>query len=155
MAGGGGGGELDVNINLTALLDVLTNLLFFLLMGAASQATYEVQGQLVLPYSSASDPPQTSTVEVMVGQKDLMVEDDVVSLIEHGKLLAPLGENGRIEALFHALVKVRQFTPKKEGEQDVLLVLCDKDAPYGLLKQVMMTAAEAGFAKFRMAVLME
>ena len=33
MAGGGGdGNEYEVNINLTALLDVLTNLLFFLML---------------------------------------------------------------------------------------------------------------------------
>jgi len=47
MAGGGGegGSEYEVNINLTAMLDVLTNLLFFLMFGmSAQQSAIENEG---------------------------------------------------------------------------------------------------------------
>ena len=45
MGGGDSGSEYEVNVNLTAMLDVLTNLLFFLMFGfAAQQSSIELEG---------------------------------------------------------------------------------------------------------------
>ena len=64
--------------------------------------------------------------------------------------------SGRIEALYRKLSSKKALRAKTEGESnDILLVLCDKKAPYSLLHQVLNTAAEAGYAKFRMVVLTE
>jgi biopolymer transport protein ExbD len=161
MAGGGGEGsnEYEVNINLTAMLDVLTNLLFFLMFGmAAQQSAIENEGGVQLPVSSAELPPKKST-NIVVGQRELRVNKEIVATIKDGRVQAA-GDEGKIDPLFRKLVAVRgqrvTATDKKAKEdEDVLMVLCDKATPYTLLRRVLMTSAEAGFPRFRMAVLME
>jgi biopolymer transport protein TolR len=161
MAGGGdSGSEYEVNINLTAMLDVLTNLLFFLMFGmAAQQSAIENEGGVQLPVSSAELPPKKST-NIVVGQRELRVNKEIVATIKDGRVQAGGPSEGKIDPLFRKLVAVRgqrvTSTNKKEKEdEDVLMVLCDKSTPYTLLRRVLMTSAEAGFPRFRMAVLME
>jgi biopolymer transport protein TolR len=160
VAGGGdSGSEYEVSINLTAMLDVLTNLLFFLMFGMAAQQTaIENEGGVQLPVSSAELPPKKTT-NVVVGQRELRVNKDVVATIRDGKM-AQGADQGRIEVLYRKLVAVRGqrvagASGKQKEDDDVLMVLCDKGTPYPLLRRVLLTSAEAGFPRFRMAVLME
>ena len=159
MAGGGGEGanEYEVNINLTAMLDVLTNLLFFLMFGlAAQQSAIENEGGVQLASSNAELPPKKTT-NVVVGQRELRVDKEVVATIQNGKLVK-LGDEGRVEPLFRKLVAVKgkriAGSKQAQEDEDVLMVLCDKGTPYTLLRRVLITSAEAGFPRFRMAVLM-
>ena len=158
MAGGGdSGSEYEVNINLTAMLDVLTNLLFFLMFGlAAQQSAIELDGGVRLPISSAELPPKKTTI-VVVGERELKVDKEVVLPINNGHLQG--AEAGRIEALYRRLVAVRgkrvAASGPKDEQEDTLFVLADKATPYALLRRVLVTGAEAGYPKFRMGVLME
>lgn len=156
MAGGGGGdGEMDVNINLTALLDILTNLLFFLMVGfMSSKASMELDGGMQLPESTAQLEPKKA-VQVTVARKELRVEKEVVAQLRDGKVVAAKSQEGKIDPLLQRLQVIRKEKNATGPEADILFVLCDKDTPYGLLRRVMMTAAEAGYPKFRMAVLMQ
>lgn len=157
MAGGGGegGSEFEVNINLTALLDVLTNLLFFLMLGfAAQQSNVELEGGFELPNSSAETQP-SKTLQVIIARKDLRVEKEPVASLQNWSVVGDSG-TGRIEALFQRLQRLQADKQHvANNPKDVLLVFCDKDVPYPLLHRVLQTAAAAGFPKFRMAVLME
>lgn len=162
MAGGGGegGSEYEVNVNLTAMLDVLTNLLFFLMFGLAAQQTaIENEGGVQLPVSKAELPPKKAT-NIVIGQRELRVDKEVVAAIHDGRLAQAVDE-GRIEALYRKLVAVRGKRVASSSKQanreddDVLMVLCDKNTSYTLLRRVLSTSAEAGFPRFRMAALME
>ena len=156
MAGGGGGdSEYDVNINLTALLDILTNLLFFLMVGfMSSKASMELDGGMQLPTSTAQLEPKKA-VQVTVARKELRVEKEVIANLRDGKVVAAKSQEGKIDPLLQRLQQLRKDKNVTGPEADILFVLCDKDTPYGLLRRVMMTAAEAGYPKFRMAVLMQ
>ena len=156
MAGGGGGdSEYDVNINLTALLDILTNLLFFLMVGfMSSKASMELDGGMELPTSTAQLEPKKA-VQVTVARKELRVEKEVIAQLRDGKVVAAKTQEGKIDPLLQRLQVIRKEKNATGPEADILFVLCDKDTPYGLLRRVMMTAAEAGYPKFRMAVLMQ
>ncbi len=156
MAGGGGGdSEYDVNINLTALLDILTNLLFFLMVGfMSSKASMELDGGMQLPTSTAQLEPKKA-VQVTVARKELRVEKEVIAQLRDGKVVAAKTQEGKIDPLLQRLQVIRKEKNATGPEADILFVLCDKDTPYGLLRRVMMTAAEAGYPKFRMAVLMQ
>ena len=157
MAGGGeGGGEYDVNINLTALLDVLTNLLFFLMFGyAAQQVSMEVNACVRLPSSNAELAPKKS-LKIVVGISELRIENEVVAPLKDGKVvLAGDIPDKRIEPLYVGLVRLREDKVVTSSDApDALYVLCDKEAPYSLLRRVLNTAAEAGFPKFRLAAIM-
>ena len=155
MAGGGGeGSEFEVAINLTALIDVLTNLLFFLLFGyAAQQHSVEIEGSLHLPESSAELEPKRD-VKLMVSTKEIRVDGKLVAQIKNGDVVSETSSDGRIVPLYKALVERRDRTGIKT-EGNVLYVLCDKDMPYKALRRVMSTAAQAGYAKYRLAALMQ
>lgn len=155
MAGGGGdSSEYEVNINLTALLDVLTNLLFFLMLGMAAQSSnMELDGGVNLPDSTAESQP-VKTLQVTIGVRDLRVEKEPIAQLQGGLVVG--APSGRIAPLYNHLMKAKSDKRSKEIDvSDVLVVLCDKDTSYALLRQVLNTAAEAGFPKFRMAVLMQ
>ncbi len=160
MSGGGGDGatEYEVNINLTAMLDVLTNLLFFLMFGlAAQQSAIELEGGIRLPVSSAELPPKKN-VTVTVGERDVRVDKEIIVPITNGRIQGPDAE--RIELLYRKLVAIKgkriaAAGPKKDEEEETLLVLADKSTPYALVRRILMTSAEAGYPKFRMGVLMQ
>jgi len=152
MAGGGGGDEYDVNINLTALLDVLTNLLFFLMLSmVSSESTLEVNGNLTLPSSSAELPPKIA-IKVAIARDQLMVEDQKIGPIKGG-VFTGADPNRSIQPLLQRLTQLKQKTGVTADSADVLFVICDKDTPYRLLHQVLKTGAQAGFPKYRLAVL--
>src|SRR5690348_15360525 len=99
MAGGGGGdSEYEVNINLTALLDVLTNLLFFLMFGfAAQQVNMELEGGLTMPSSSAEAHP-SKNITISVGARELKVEKQSIVRFKGGHVVGGPAQ-GRIEPL--------------------------------------------------------
>src|SRR5688572_30851503 len=104
MAGGGdSGSEYEVSINLTAMLDVLTNLLFFLMFGfAAQQSSIELDAKINLPVSSAELPPKKA-INVLIGRDQLRVEKEVVGAVKGGRIVGVEGD-GRIEPLYRSLV---------------------------------------------------
>jgi biopolymer transport protein ExbD len=155
MAGGGGGDEFGVSINLTALLDVLTNLLFFLMFGyAAQQYSMEAKAGVRLPEGTAEVAPKKD-LEVIISINDIRVEDTIIAKIKDGKIDGPLTPTGRIGPLTQRMTTIKERRPANLPDADVLLILADKETPYALLRKVMNSCAEAGFIKFRMGVLMQ
>jgi biopolymer transport protein ExbD len=153
MSGGGGDSEYEVGINLTALLDVLTNLLFFLLFGyAAQQHSVESEG-LTLPESSAEFEPKQD-VKLMLSKKEIRVDGKVVARIKNGDVDGDTDAEGKVDPLYKTLVAKRDRAGNKP-DGNVLFVLCDKDMPYKALRKVMTTAAQAGYAKYRLGALMQ
>src|SRR5689334_2254026 len=108
MAGGGGdGGEFDVNINLTALLDLLTNLLFFLMFSfAAQQVNMELEGGITLP-TSTSDLAPKKAIQVMIGPRDLRVENNTIAPVANGVIPGTGHPSTRVEVLYQRLVSLR------------------------------------------------
>lgn len=153
MAGGGGGNEGEVDLNLTALLDVLTNLLFFLMFGFAAQdASMNLDDGFTLPESTSNSNVKTA-IQVTVGTEELRVEKRMVAHIKDGKVVEQ-GSRRNIEPLYQELVSLKsQKAAQTIDSPDVLVVLCDKDTSYSLLHEVLQTGAQAGFPKYRLAVL--
>jgi biopolymer transport protein ExbD len=113
----------------------------------------QLDGGVLLPNSTSESQP-IKTLQVTIGQKDLRVEKEPIAQLRGGQVVG--APQGRIVALYNQLMKVKSEKHGKELDvSDVLIILCDQDTPYGLLKQVLNTSAEAGFPKFRMAVLMQ
>jgi biopolymer transport protein ExbD len=155
MAGGGGGGdEFEVSINLTALLDVLTNLLFFLMVGMAAQQVAFDEAGIQLPSSSMESTPKRDTA-VILGRTELRIAGKMIAAVRKDKIDAKRDADGHIIPLYRELVSLREKRSPNAEDADVLMVYCDQATPYSLLREVMTTAAGAGFAKFRMAVVME
>jgi biopolymer transport protein ExbD len=159
FGGGFGGGNSTpvVQLNLTALMDILSNLLFFLLAAYAAQATeVEVKSEMVLP-SSASQTRLQLQLTVSITQKAVQVADVPVAKIEKGNLVGELDEEGNIPGLFAKLNEIRERraeagrpeTPEAAG----ILLLADKDTDADAVSKVLKTAGQAGFVNVRFGVI--
>jgi biopolymer transport protein ExbD len=156
MAGmSGGANEYDVPLNLVALIDVLTNILFFLLIGfAAQEVTVEGSDKMQLPVSSTKQEIELA-VSVAITPTELLVEDVPVARIVDGRIDAAL-DGDKIVPLYDKLNTLRareqQASAGLAKDDDVIFLLADRSAPFTLLSPVMKTAAMAGYPNFRFAV---
>ena len=147
-------GPSTISLNLTALMDILSNLLFFLLASYSVTAT-EIKGTtgIQLP-TSTSEQAATMSILVRVTEDEIQVEDRTVATVKNGAIVAPVEED-RIVPLFDALKERGEQGEggvKMEAENTVLLVLADKRVDYSLVSSVLKTAGYAGFPNFRFAV---
>ena len=153
---GGDDGEYEVQLNLVPLIDILTNILFFLLVGFTTQEMQFTQGsQLRLP-TAASSAQVRPAVTLSLSRDELSVEQVRIAAIVGGKLSAAM-EGEKIVPLYEKLATLRSLRQERSGgvseSDDVVMLLCDREVPYAILSPVMKTAAMAGYPNFRFAVI--
>ena len=167
-----GGGTPMVALNLTALMDILSNLLFFLLAAYAAQATeVENKSELRLPVSTSQVRLQLQ-LTISITQTAIQVADAPVARITKGHLVDPPDEEGhagdarakveaieegRIPALYTKLVSIKgnraQSGQDQGPEASGILLLADKDTDSDVVSKVLKTAGYAGFVNVRFGVI--
>jgi biopolymer transport protein ExbD len=157
FGGGSSGGTPSVALNLTALMDILSNLLFFLLAAYAAQATeVENKAELRLPSSSSQTRLQLQ-LTVSITQHAVQVADAPVSSIEKGHLVEADDEEGRIPSLYAKLMSIKERRAQAGREQAAeasgILLLADKDTDSEVVSRVLKTAGHAGFVNVRFGVI--
>lgn len=155
-----GGGD----VNITSLMDVLTVLLFFLIMNAqVAPVEITTPEGITLPDSVSSTVPKTA-IRLALTQKALMINDKVILKLEGGRFPASqLEQDARIvKALKEELTK--EYAKTEEFFKDVadkdagllptppLLIQADKNVPFGTMKLILHTAAASGFGDFQFVV---
>ena len=157
--GGGAGGQSTpvVALNLTALMDILSNLLFFLLAAYAAQATeVENKAEMRLPVSTSQVRLQLQ-LTVSITQHFVQVADTPVTPIEKGRLVEPEDEDGKIPSLYTKLLSIKerraQAGREQTGEASGILLLADKDVDSDVVAKVLKTAGHAGFVNVRFGVI--
>ena len=144
-------------LNLTALMDILSNLLFFLLAAYAAQATeVENKAEMHLPASTSQVRLQLQ-LTISITQHAVQVADTPVTPIEKGKLVEPEDEEGKIASLYAKLVSIKERREKagreQTGEASGILLLADKDTDSDVVSKVLKTAGHAGFVNVRFGVI--
>jgi biopolymer transport protein ExbD len=152
-----GGGTPVVALNLTALMDILSNLLFFLLAAYAAQATeVENKSELRLP-SSTSQVRLQLQLTISITQSAIQVADTPVARVTKGLLADPVDEDGRIPGLYAKLVSIKgnraQAGQEQNSEASGILLLADKDTDSDVVSKVLKTAGHAGFVNVRFGVI--
>ena len=142
-------------LNLTALMDILSNIIFFLMATFGAQTLQLASAANVQLPSSNSELSLQMTTSVAVGMDELFVEDEPVGKLKNGRLLR-LDANRMSPPLLKALQRIRaQQLAKNEKprpEDDVVLFIADKRLKFTTIDRVMKTCARAGYTKFRFAV---
>lgn len=153
--GGAEGSDPPARLNLTALMDILSNIIFFLMASFGAQTLELASAAKVQLPSSTSELSLKMSLSVAVGMDELFVEDEPVGKLDNGRLV------GLDEARFHpplerALRRMRtERLAKNEQPKDtdeVVLLIADRRLKFDTLDRVMKTCARAGFTKFRFAV---
>ena len=152
------GGEPPA-LNVSALMDILTILLLFLILSFdAQEETVRPPPGIVLPDSEAQAPVKLA-VRVRVLPGEVTVEGQRVALIRGGRVRSEdLDGQGLLPALMSGLrderARLRQgrMEGASDGELEILYLEADKGIPYRVLRPVLSSARRAGFGKIRLAV---
>jgi len=157
FAGGSGEGMASLALNLTALMDILSNLLFFLLASYTSQSV-ELEGQagLKLP-SSTSQLSLSPQITITVTETRIDVGGVAVSNLQHGGIVEPLDKEGTVGPLYerlHSLKVSRDAAGRADlADAALVLLLADKGTDSQTIATVLKTAGMAGFYNVRFGVI--
>jgi len=138
-----------LDMNLVALIDIFTILIFFLMSSTGIEVLSTARA-VKLPESTAQkDPKQTivitvSSTEIVVdGRKVANVAD---ALAAKDDLIAPL------KAELDLLSSRQTIRKDNEAQARQVTIMGDKGIPYTLLRKVMYTAARANYSDVAFAV---
>jgi biopolymer transport protein ExbD len=139
-------------LNLVALMDVFTLLVFFFLVHSPDVAESANTHLISLPESVAELAPR-QTVVITVTKDMLMLRDEPVASVESA-LNSP---QNAIVPLGAALQNIREAggagSPDLGTSAYEVTIMGDKSIPFRLLKKVMITCTQAGFGRISLAVL--
>lgn len=138
-----------LDMNLVALIDIFTILIFFL-MSSTGIEVLTASKAVKLPESSAEKLP-SETLVVTISGTDILVDGRRVAGVDEvlrtqGDLIAPLKAELDLQASRQVIRK------ENEAQSKALTIMGDKDIPYRLLRKVMFTAARANFSDVSFAV---
>lgn len=138
-----------LDMNLVALIDIFTILIFFL-MSSTGIETLTNSRAVKLPLSVAEKTPR-QTIVVAVSDTDIVVEGrKVADVAEALKLQGDLIPG--LKAELDLLAGRQVLGTDKDGTSKAVTILGDKRIPYSLLRKVMYTGARAGFVEIAFAV---
>ncbi|HRZ79588.1 MAG TPA: biopolymer transporter ExbD [bacterium] len=152
----------EAKLTMNSLMDILTIILVFLLK------SYSTDPMAVTPSADLNVPKSTSmleiqqTVAVTVSKSAILVDNAVVMMIKDNKVEASQkrgGEDGYFiiplnKALIDAAEKVRRIASVNSSVKfdGVCTIVMDAEMPYRMLTEVMYTAGQAEFSKFKFLV---
>jgi biopolymer transport protein ExbD len=142
--------QSHVDMNLVALIDIFTILIFFLLSSTAGADLLASPMAVKLPESTAEKAPRETVVIVVAGD-DILVEGRKVATVTQAlatpdDVIVPL----KAELELQAGRKLVRAANAAQGKS--VTIMGDKDIPYRLLRKVMVTCARADYSDVAFAV---
>jgi biopolymer transport protein TolR len=141
-------------INLVSMIDMLTILLFFLLVYSTEEV--DVMSKDVQLPESIADEATRNAVTVVVSEQEIIINGKSVGMIEDvmasSSVIIPA-----LQAELEAEAKSRPLPPGLSEDELVaareVTIMADKEIPYHLLKKVMATSTAAEYGQLSLAVL--
>jgi biopolymer transport protein ExbD len=139
-------------MNLTALMDVFTILVFFLLVNSGQSEVLDTPKQVTLPESVVEAKPR-ETVVIFVSPEEVVVQGEPVMSLDEvmasgGRRLEPI--SARLAQLKSAIVG--RSTQVVAASQEVT-ILADKSIPFDVIKRVMSSCTSEGYTDISLAVM--
>ncbi|KAF0807502.1 sigma-70 factor [Alcanivorax sp. S71-1-4] len=138
-------------LNLTALMDIFTILVFFLLVNSSNSQQLPDNPDIVLPESTAQEVP-SEVLTLQVSQNMILLQErPLISVTD-----AMAGEERTIAALVTELngfaTRAAQLTgPMDDGRE--LMIMADRQTDYAVLQRIMQSANQTEYTKLAFAVL--
>jgi len=152
-------------LNLTAMMDMMTIILVYLLKSYSSDPTnIQASNDLTLPMSTTHFKPEEAAA-VAITKKGILVADKTVVELKNDKVnIADKGgkEDSMLITPLLAVMKTEAEKQKmiakynkKEDFKGLVLIIGDKMVPFRLLTEVLYTVGQAEFGQYKFAVTME
>ncbi|MDD5307448.1 MAG: biopolymer transporter ExbD [Deltaproteobacteria bacterium] len=152
-------------LNITAMMDMMTILLVFMLVDFTSKTqNVQMSDQLALP-SSATAVKVAESVSVTITKSSLLVDGEPVAGVKRGAVDAADKQGGDTNSLIirpllaslEGRAKYYKLLAKTKNQpfEGALTIIADKGTPYRLLTEVLYTAGqeEVGYKLYRLIVL--
>ena len=147
--------------NITSLLDALFIILVFLLKSYSTNPVSVTQSASLKLAASAAQLSPKDALPVIIDKKGITVDgaETGVFFKENGDLddndvsghiIGPLKEALKAQAAKQRKLAQLNTDVSFKGE---LILICDKDLPYKILRDILMTAGDAEYGNFRFAVI--
>jgi len=140
-----------MQINLTALMDVFTILVFFLLVNSGSTELLDAPKELTLPESVVEAKPR-ETVVIHVNPEEVLVQGEPVARLED--ILEMKGDiepiMARLAVLQNQVIGIRT---RAVSESEEVTILADKSIPFSVIKQIMSSCTAQGYGRISLAVI--
>ena len=147
----GGKKGMFVSLNLTAMVDMFTILVIFLIQLFSATGQVTLNDRAKVPTSIAGEPlEEPGTIVMMLNDGTLMVDDEAIRGDEMGTEL-----DIPIPGMVTRLTKQREFRESIEGRdptkpyEGLLIIQADVKTDFRLVRRVLASANEAGWAKFK------
>lgn len=141
--------QSGLDMNLVALIDIFTILIFFLMSSTGIEVLTNARA-VKLPESIAEKTPR-ETVVVAVSDTDIVVDGRRVASVAEATALKDDVIPG-LKAELDLLASRQVIGADKEAGTRAITIMGDKDIPYSLLRKVMVTSARASFTEIAFAV---
>jgi biopolymer transport protein ExbD len=140
-------------IQLTSLIDILTVLVFFLLVNSQNVTNIPGSQQLSLPKSTADKRADDAVLTIVVTPKNISVQgmkvaDSPEAALTQGDIIPSLAK----ELAYRANKTAPKLNAAGVPEREVM-ILGDKSISYTLLRKVMATSSASDYSKISFAVL--
>jgi biopolymer transport protein ExbD len=160
--------EPDIDfLNITAMLDMMTIILVFLLKSMSqSSASLPQSGDLMMPKSVLTTEASQEGVAVLISKSQIVVDDNIVVPVPADATHGVEGKYKRsgptdlyIVPLANALQSWRErdrqvrLATGKDPSASEAIIIADSGTPYRLLTEVLFTLGQSEFAKFHLMVL--
>jgi biopolymer transport protein ExbD len=158
--------EIDF-LNITAMLDMMTIILVFLLKSmSASSASLPQSGDLTMPKSVLTTEASQEGVAVLISKSQIVVDDNIICPVPADATHGVEGKYKRsgptdlyIVPLANSLQSWRErdrqvrLATGKDPAASEAIIIADSGTPYRLLTEVLFTLGQSEFAKFHLMVL--
>ncbi len=158
--------EIDF-LNITAMLDMMTIILVFLLKSMSqSSASLPQSSDLTMPKSVLTTEASQEGVAVLISKSSIIVDDNIVAPVPADATHGVEGKYKRsgptdlyIVPLANALQSWRErdrqvrLATGKDPSSSEAIIIADENTPYRLLTEVLFTLGQCEFAKFHLMVL--
>jgi biopolymer transport protein ExbD len=151
-------GEIK-DLNITAMMDMMTILLVFLLKSFASSSAAITASEDVRPPVSSTRASPKDTVAVTITPKNILVGDKEVVRLANGVVPADqlqgrlvVGLDAQLKKEVEKLKYIAERNPSAPFSKE-LSVIGDKKVPYDLLLTVLYTAGQNELENYRFVVL--
>lgn len=158
--------EIDF-LNITAMLDMMTIILVFLLKSMSqSSASLPQSGDLTMPTSVLTTEASQEGVAVLVSRSQIIVDENTVCPVPgdathgvEGKYKRTGSTDLYIVPLANALQSWRErdrqvrLATGKDPSVSEAIIIADSQTPYRLLIEILYTLGQSEFAKFHLMVL--
>lgn len=150
----------EMSLNITAMADIFTVILVFLLKSYSTSAINITPSKGVLLPSANAATQTFEALQIEVSQDAILVEGEfVVKLDQHRPSKDEMGKKGQSISLTRALQrsKKRQMlisqNNKSVAQDSKILIIADQKTPYSTIKVILASAALSGYTDFKLAVI--